>query len=220
MAKKTNNKTAAKKPAQNAKQPVKNTGKNKPSLPAAEHLIDEPMAEVTDTATEDAVVAVIVDEPAVEPVEISSGEIPVTYAAENATEVEPAATNASEEPAEAVRLENNELVEPEKGNIVPSDDELSAEPISAEPEKKSRKPRLGNDITHKLVGCTYHYFRRFFKKPFNNANIKVRFVKSDMGYNGHMEIAEATKEQSLTLLEKIKLDNPLIKNIYWDLVSE
>jgi hypothetical protein len=223
MAKKNNNKTAAKRPAQNAKQPVKNTGKNKPSEPIAEQLIDEPFAEVIDTETEDAVVTVIADEPAIEAVEISSEEMPVSDAAENTADeeaVDIAADNSNEVPADAVSPENAEIVEPEKGNIVPFIADASAEQISADPEKKSRKPRLGNDITHKLVGCTYHYFRRFFKKPFNSANIKVRFVKSEMGYNGHMEIAEATKEQSLTLLEKIKLDNPLIKNIYWDLVSE
>jgi hypothetical protein len=44
MAKKNNNKTAAKKTAQ-TKQPVKSTGKNKASIPAAELLIDEPFAD-------------------------------------------------------------------------------------------------------------------------------------------------------------------------------
>ena len=148
MAKKNNNKTAAKKPAQNAKQPVKNTGKNKPSEPIAEQPIDEPFAEVIDTVTEDAVVTVIADETAIEPVEISSEEMPVTDAAENTAEAEPTADNAGEEPADAVSPENTEIVESEKGNIVPFIADASAESISAEPENKDRKARLSNFFTH------------------------------------------------------------------------
>ncbi len=200
MAKKNNIKTAVKKPAQSVKLPAKNTGKNKLSAHLAE-------------------LSVTTDEPTVEPI---SEELSDADAIETTVYTEPVyivADTACAEQADAVSFENTDSAEPEKGNIVSLDATDSTETFSAEP-LKSRKPRLGTDITHKLVGCSYHYFRRFFKKPFNSANIKVRFVKGGMGYNGHMEIAEATKEQSLTLLEKIKLDNPLIKNIYWDLVSE
>ena len=90
------------------------------------------------------------------------------------------------------------------------------EPIVStdEPVKKSRKSKLGDEITIKLAGCSYHYFRRFFKKRFTAENIKVRFVKQATGYNGHIEIAEATKTEALALLEQIKADNPTIRNLF------
>lgn len=207
MAKKSN--TTTTRHSEGAKQQTKQSGKNKQSSPDTEQLLIEPIVETTDTTTEDVVLTIIADEPTFEPVETISEEI-------NGDTT----NNAIEEPIEAVVIEKTESLEPEMGNIVSFSGNLSDETINTEPVKNNRKPRLGTDITYKLVGCSYHYFRRFFKKQFNNTAIKVRFVKSGTGYNGYIEIAEASKEQSIALLEKIKLENPTIKNIYWDLVSQ
>ncbi len=210
---KNNNKTAPKHP-EGAKQQSKQSSKNKQSVPGVEQLIIEPIAEKIDTTTNDVAEPIITDESTNEQIETISEELNGNDTTDNSVD------NVSEEPIEAVSLENTESLEPVMGNIVPFTDGVSDKTISTEPIKNNRKPRLCTDITYKLVGCSYHYFRRFFKKQFNNTAIKVRFVKSGTGYNGYIEIAEASKEQSIALLEKIKTDNPTIKNIYWDLVSE
>jgi hypothetical protein len=81
---------------------------------------------------------------------------------------------------------------------------------------KNQKSRLSGESI-KLVGCSYHYFRKYFKKQFEITKIKVRFVKQATGYNGHMEVTEANKEKAIELLETIKSDNSTVKNLYWDI---
>jgi hypothetical protein len=80
---------------------------------------------------------------------------------------------------------------------------------------KSRKTKLGTDQTKKLAGCSYHFFRKYFKKRYAEEGIKVRFVKEAAGYNGHMEVAETDIERARGIILKIKAENTEVKNLFW-----
>lgn len=188
---------AAKKSAPQKSINTKQTTKHK----AAAHV----EAPAIEQETTDEAVDVIID-----PVETEITPAPV--AVENENQISEVINDTVEEAAAAAQA--NEVQEE-----VVVDTPAEQEPVVStdEPVKKSRKSKLGNEITIKLVGCSYHYFRRFFKKRFAAENIKVRFVKQATGYNGHIEIAEATKTEALALLEQIKTDNPTVKNLWWEL---
>jgi hypothetical protein len=80
---------------------------------------------------------------------------------------------------------------------------------------KARKTKLGTDQTAKLAGCSYHFFRKYFKKRYAEEGIKVRFVKEEKGYNGHMEVAESDIEKAKGIILKIKAENADVKNLFW-----
>lgn len=81
--------------------------------------------------------------------------------------------------------------------------------------RKTRKTKLGTDQTAKLAGCSYHFFRKYFKKRYAEEGIKVRFVKEATGYNGHMEVAESDIELAKGIILKIKAENTEVKNLFW-----
>jgi len=80
---------------------------------------------------------------------------------------------------------------------------------------KTRKTKLGTDQTAKLAACSYHFFRKYFKKRYAEEGIKVRFVKEATGYNGHMEVAESDIEKAKGIILKIKAENTEVKNLFW-----
>jgi hypothetical protein len=80
---------------------------------------------------------------------------------------------------------------------------------------KARKIKLGTDQTAKLAGCSYHFFRKYFKKRYAEEGIKVRFVKEEKGYSGHMEVAESDIEKAKGTILKIKAENAEVKNLFW-----
>ena len=119
------------------------------------------------------------------------------------------------EPVEETILvvETTETVEPvipAEENIVPAQDEVVDEPT----KKKGKRKDLNFEP---LVGCSYHMHRKFLKKLFIKNEVVVRFVKSEVGYNGHLEVPAADKQKAMTILEGVKADNPTIKNLYWAL---
>ena len=112
-----------------------------------------------------------------------------------------------------VEVETAETIEPvilPEENIVPAQDEVVAEPV----KKKSKRKDLNFEP---LVGCSYHMHRKFLKKLFSKNEVVVRFVKGEVGYNGHLEVPAADKQKAIALLEGFKVDNPTIKNLYWAL---
>ncbi len=112
-----------------------------------------------------------------------------------------------------LEVETAETIEPvilPEENIVPAQDEVVAEPT----KKKSKRKDMNFEP---LVGCSYHMHRKFLKKLFSKNEVVVRFVKSEVGYNGHLEVPAADKQKAIALLETFKVDNPTIKNLYWAL---
>ena len=94
-------------------------------------------------------------------------------------------------------------------------DEITA---ASEPETKSTKTRntkLGTAKTAMLAGCSYHFFRKYFKKRYTEEGIKVRFVKAATGYNGHIEVAETDIERAKGIILKIKSEQMDVKNLFW-----
>ena len=89
---------------------------------------------------------------------------------------------------------------------------------TGEPETKSKKARntkLGTAKTALLAGCSYHFFRKYFKKRYAEEGIKVRFVKAATGYNGHIEVAETDIERAKGIILKIKSEQMNVKNLFW-----
>jgi hypothetical protein len=87
---------------------------------------------------------------------------------------------------------------------------ITEQPVIEEPTteanaKKAKKNKLGNAETTKLAGCTYHFFRKYFKKRFDNEGVKVRFIKAEKGYTGHLEVAQADRDKAVSLLLILKL---------------
>jgi len=147
-------------------------------------------------------------------------ELPIDSATDNIVEAVEAIDPINEEliletePVEETIavVETAETIEPvilPEGNIVPAQDEVVAEPT----KKKSKRKDLNFES---LVGCSYHMHRKFLKKLFSKNEV-VRFVKSEVGYNGHLEVPAADKQKAMTILEGFKADNPTIKNLYWAL---
>ena len=136
----------------------------------------------------------------------------------------------AEEPATEAS-ENNTLDEKSSKEYVPAEQEgldnkaetLTAgvvEVISTDAQSKKASKAKRKDITYvALVGCSYHYFRKFLKKLFNTKEIAVRFVRPDVGYNGHIEVSETEKESALTTINIFQTEHPDIKNLYWAIVK-
>ena len=115
-----------------------------------------------------------------------------------------------------LEVETAETIEPvilPEENIVPAQDEVVAEPT----EKKAGKPKRKDLNFEPLVGCSYHMHRKFLKKLFSKNEVVLRFVKGEVGYNGHLEVPAADKQKAMTILEGFKVDNPTIKNLFWAL---
>jgi len=89
------------------------------------------------------------------------------------------------------------------------------EPTKEAGAKKAKKNKLGNAETTKLAGCTYHFFRKYFKKKFDNESVKVRFIKAEQGYTGHLEVAQADRDKAVSLLLILKTENVDVKNLFW-----
>ena len=89
------------------------------------------------------------------------------------------------------------------------------EHITETTPKRAKKNKLGNAETTKLAGCTYHFFRKYFKKKFDNEGVKVRFIKAEQGYNGHLEVAIADRDKAVSLLLILKSENSDVKNLFW-----
>jgi len=89
------------------------------------------------------------------------------------------------------------------------------EPITEAGAKKAKKNKLGNAETTKLAGCTYHFFRKYFKKKFDNESVKVRFIKAELGYTGHLEVAQTDRDKAISLLLILKSENVDVKNLFW-----
>ena len=147
----------------------------------------------------------------------------IDSATDNITEVAEAIDPINEEPileTEPVEetiavVETAETIEPV---ILPEENTLPAQEVIAEPtEKKAGKPKRKDLNFEPLVGCSYHMHRKFLKKLFIKNEVVVRFVKSEVGYNGHLEVPAADKQKAMTILEGVKADNPTIKNLYWAL---
>jgi hypothetical protein len=118
------------------------------------------------------------------------------------------------EPVEetAIEIETAETIEPV---ILPEENTLPAQEVIAEPVKKKSKRK---DLNFEpLVGCSYHMHRKFLKKLFSKNEVVARFVKGEVGYNGHLEVPAADKQKAIAALETFKADNPTIKNLYWAL---
>ena len=110
-------------------------------------------------------------------------------------------------------VETAETIEPvilPEENTLPAQDEVVVEPV----KKKSKRKDLNFEP---LVGCSYHMHRKFLKKLFSKNEVIARFVKGEVGYNGHLEVPAADQQQAMTILEGFKVDNPTIKNLYWAL---
>jgi hypothetical protein len=185
---KKNNKIAAK-PAQ-----TKNNNKQVKKAPAkkdAQQVIEEQAIEpVTDNIEE-----------AVEAIDTSNEELIL-----------------DSEPVEetAIEIETAETIEPvilPEEKTLPAQKEIVAEPT----EKNAGKPKRKDLNFESLVGCSYHMHRKFLKKLFSKNEVVVRFVKSEVGYNGHLEVPSADKQKAIAVLETFKVDNPTIKNLYWAL---
>ena len=89
------------------------------------------------------------------------------------------------------------------------------ETITETTPKKAKKNKFGNAETAKLAGCSYHFFRKYFKKRYTEEGIKVRFVKAATGYNGHIEVAETDIERAKGIILKIKSEQMDVKNLFW-----
>ncbi len=119
------------------------------------------------------------------------------------------------EPVEETILEAEpaETIEPvslPEENTLPAQEEVIAEPV----KKKSKRKDLNFEP---LVGCSYHMHRKFLKKLFSKNEVIARFVKGEVGYNGHLEVPAVDKQKAIAVLESFKVDNPTIKNLYWAL---
>lgn len=151
-------------------------------------------------------------------------EYPIDTAAENIAEGAEVSDPINEElipqtePVEETILvvETAETIEPvilPEENTLPIQDEVIAEPT----EKKAGMPKRKDLNFESLVGCSYHMHRRFLKKLFSKNEVVLRFVKGEVGYNGHLEVPAADKQKAMTILEGFKVDNPTIKNLFWAL---
>ena len=89
------------------------------------------------------------------------------------------------------------------------------EPTTEAGAKKAKKNKLGNAETAKIAGCTYHFFRKYFKKKFDNEGVKVRFIKAEKGYTGHLEVAQTDRDKAVSLLLILKTENVDVKNLFW-----
>jgi len=89
------------------------------------------------------------------------------------------------------------------------------EPSTEASAKKAKKNKLGNAETTKLAGCTYHFFRKYFKKKFDNEGVKVRFIKAEQGYTGHLEVVQTDRDKAVSLLLILKTENADVKNLFW-----
>jgi len=151
-------------------------------------------------------------------------EQPIDSATENIVEAVEAIDTSNEElildsePVEetAIEIETAETIEPvilPEENTLPTQKEIVAEPT----EKKAGKPKRKDLNFESLVGCSYHMHRKFLKKLFSKNEVVARFVKGEVGYNGHLEVPAADKQKAIAVLETFKADNPTIKNLYWAL---
>ena len=111
-----------------------------------------------------------------------------------------------------VVVEAAETIEPV---ILQEENTLPAQELIAEPIKKKSKRKDMN--FEPLVGCSYHMHRKFLKKLFSKNEVVARFVKGEVGYNGHLEVPAVDKQKAIAVLESFKVDNPTIKNLYWAL---
>lgn len=112
-----------------------------------------------------------------------------------------------------------ELGEEEPGEQIEDSMSTTQEKIdsafaTAQP-KKVRQTKLGTDAVAKLAGCSYHFFRKYFKKRFAEEGIKVRFVKDEKSYNGHMEIAETDIERAKGIILELKAEDTDVKKLFW-----
>jgi len=144
--------------------------------------------------------------------------VPVSENIIDADAIEPNELVVLKEPVEETILvvETAETIEPvilPEENTLPIQDEVIAEPT----EEKAGKPKRKDLNFESLVGCSYHMHRKFLKKLFSKNELVVRFVKGEVGYNGHLEVPAADKQKAITILEGFKADNLPIKNLYWAL---
>ena len=184
---KKNNKIAAK-PAQ-----TKNNTKQVKKAPAKKEVqqdIEERPIDSIDSATDNIVEAVEAIDPINEELILETEPVEETIAV----------------------VETAETIEPV---ILPEENTLPAQEVIAESIKKKSKRKDLN--FESLVGCSYHMHRKFLKKLFSKNEVTVRFVKGEVGYNGHLEVPAADQQKAITILESFKVDNPTIKNLYWAL---
>jgi hypothetical protein len=103
-----------------------------------------------------------------------------------------------------------------EGPLKEEETTITEQPAIEEPNaKKAKKNKLGNSETTKLAGCTYHFFRKYFKKKFDHEGVKVRFIKAEQGYTGHLEVAQSDRDKAVSLLLILKSENVDVKNLFW-----
>jgi hypothetical protein len=211
MAKKKTNK-AASQPKGNSKSPVaENSEPTIETLPEQEvleqELFETQLEQPVETETQDS------------PTNVQSEE---TKSTETERDYEIFFELGEDDEEEGISVEITSIEEattteqPLKEEETPITEQPAIEEPSTEASaKKAKKNKLGNAETTKLAGCTYHFFRKYFKKKFDNEGIKVRFIKAELGYNGHLEVAQTDRDKAVSLLLILKTENADVKNLFW-----
>lgn len=90
-----------------------------------------------------------------------------------------------------------------------------------EPSKKKSDATANNiDKRVKLVGTSYHYFRKCLKSVLRSYEIQsAKFIKDATGWNGHITILENDKEKALKVLAQYQIDNTVTKILWWDVIA-
>lgn len=111
---------------------------------------------------------------------------------------------------------HEEPVVEEKVTVIEEEQPITTyetESITEVTPKLKNKRKQDSEI---LIGCSYHYFRKFFRKPFINASIKVSFVKEPTGYNGHIAVSLTELENAQQVLQTIQTEHAGVKNLCWN----